>query len=137
MADGFSPRTSPTLSVAVVPDVGEIEAACVRLRIVVRIRSMARKSDRRRSEHSLSATEASRSFSEVLDRVEAGSRFLIRRRGRAVCLMAPPTVSSRRVSECLALLRGRTPVLLDERFSKDLSDILAGESVDERPSWDS
>lgn len=86
-------------------------------------------------ERRLSATEASRSFSKLLDRVEEGGRFLIHRRGRDICLVAPPPVVGRRASECLALLRGRSPVLLDDRFSKDLLEILAGEPIEERPSW--
>lgn len=51
--------------------------------------------------------------------------------------MAPPSVTGRRASECLAYLRARAPVLLDGRFGYDLLDILAGEPVEERPSWDS
>ena len=51
--------------------------------------------------------------------------------------MAPPPVSGRRGSECLALLRGRTPVLLDDGFGTELLDILAGETVEEPPPWDS
>ncbi len=90
-----------------------------------------------RCEKRVSATEASRSFSELLDRVESGGRFLIHRRGRDVCLVAPPPVSGRRASECLALLRGRSPVLLDDRFAPDLQEILAGEPFEERPLWDS
>jgi antitoxin (DNA-binding transcriptional repressor) of toxin-antitoxin stability system len=66
---------------------------------------MARRSDRAR-ELRMSATEASRSFSKLLDQVEAGRRFLIHRRGRDVCVMGPPPVLGRRISECLALLRG-------------------------------
>lgn len=98
---------------------------------------MKRKSDRRESERRISATEASRSFSHVLDEIENGRRFLVRRRGLDVCIMAPPPIAGRRASECLAYLRGRSPALLDERFSEDLLDILKGEPVEERPAWDS
>jgi hypothetical protein len=51
--------------------------------------------------------------------------------------MAPPPVVGRRASECLALLRARSPVVLDERFGEDLLGILAGEPADVRPSWGS
>ena len=86
----------------------------------------------------MSATEASRSFSNLLDQIESsGRRFLVHRRGRDICLMAPPGVVGRRASECLAYLRGRSPVVLDDRFGVDLLDVLAGERVEERPSWDS
>ena len=97
---------------------------------------MSTESDKR-YDRSLSATEASRSFSRLLNEVEAGRRFSIHRRGREVCVMAPPTVSERVASECLALVRARSPVLLDDQFSKDLMDVLATESVEEPPSWDS
>lgn len=85
----------------------------------------------------LTATEASRSFSKLLDEVEGGRRFLIHRRGRDVCVMVPPPILGRRASECLEILRGRSPVLLDDRFGEDLLEVLSGEPVDERPPWDS
>ena len=76
-------------------------------------------------------------FSKLLNDVEAGGRFLIQRRGRAICAMAPPPVESRKVSECVALLRGRPPVLLDEGFGDDLADLIDGEPLTEPPKWDS
>ena len=101
------------------------------------IRFMARKSDTS-GEKRLSATEASRSFSSLLDQVEAGARFLIQRRGQDICMMAPAPVRGRLASECLQLLRARSVVLLDEKFSTDLLQILAEECVEEKPSsWDS
>jgi len=98
---------------------------------------MARKSDKPGHPRRISATEASRSFSRVLDEVESGRRFLVHRRGHDVCIMAPPPVAGRRASECLRYLRGRPAVLLDDRFSTDLLDILTGEPIEERPAWDS
>jgi antitoxin (DNA-binding transcriptional repressor) of toxin-antitoxin stability system len=98
---------------------------------------MGKKSDKRIRERRISATEASRSFSRILDEVEAGRRFLIHRHGRDVCVVAPPPVPARRASECLAVLRGRSAVLLDDRFGADLLEVLATEPVEERPSWDS
>lgn len=98
---------------------------------------MAKKSDKAARDRRVSATEASRSFSRLLDQIESGRRFLIHRRGRDVCVMAPPAALSRRASECLAYLRTRSPVMLDDRFGEDLLKILEGEPPDERPSWDS
>ena len=89
------------------------------------------------SEKQLTATEASRSFSRILDEVEAGRRFLVRRHGRDVCVIAPAPVRGRRASECLALLRGRPPVVLDDRFGEDLSEVLAAEGIEERLAWKS
>lgn len=97
---------------------------------------MARKSDKGR-EQRVSATEASRTFSKLLDEVAAGRRFRIHRRGEDVCVMAPAPVLGRRASECLAILRGRAPVLLDDRFGRDLKAVLADEPREERPSWGS
>ncbi|MDE0026826.1 MAG: hypothetical protein OXP69_20640 [Spirochaetaceae bacterium] len=89
-------------------------------------------------EQRISATEASRSFSKLLDRIELqGGRFVVHRRGNDVCVMAPPPVAPRRASECIALLRNRSGVLLDGGFGGDLRDILAGEAVEEPPVWDS
>lgn len=97
---------------------------------------MRKKSDTRR-ERRISATEASRTFSRLLDEVAAGRRFRVHRRGRDVCAILPPPVSGRRASECLALIRSRPPVLLDDRFAKDLLEVLKREPVEERAEWDS
>jgi antitoxin (DNA-binding transcriptional repressor) of toxin-antitoxin stability system len=96
---------------------------------------MGKKSDKEATR--ISATEASRTFSKVLDGVETGRRFLVHRRGREVCIMAPPAAERRHASECLARLRGRSPVVLDDRFGEDLLDILTGELLEERPAWGS
>jgi len=87
--------------------------------------------------HRVSATEASRSFSRLLDEVERGHRFLVRRRGEDICVMAAPATTGRRASECLRLLRARPPVVLDGRFGDDLLEILAGEPIEHRHPWDS
>ena len=97
---------------------------------------MAKKSDIS-EEKRLSATEASRSFSSLLDQVEAGTRFLIQRRGQDICMMSPAPGRGRLASECLRLLRTRSAVLLDDKFSADLLQVLAEEGVEEKPTWDS
>lgn len=99
---------------------------------------MDRKSDSGNAvETRISATEASRSFSRLLDEIEEGRRFLVHRRGRDLCTMAPASLHGRRASECLELLRGRAAVLLDDEFSDDLLEILSEELPEERPSWGS
>lgn len=97
---------------------------------------MSKKSDSR-WERRISATEASRSFSRLLDEVENGHRFVVHRRGRDVCAITLPPADARRASECLDLLRSRSPVVLDTAFSADLLEVLEEEPVEERPSWDS
>jgi hypothetical protein len=98
---------------------------------------MTRKSDHPTPERRVSATVASRSFSRLLDEIEAGRQYLVHRRGQDVCVMAPPVPTDRLASECLARLRGRAGVVPDDRFGEDLLNILAGEAVEERPAWDS
>lgn len=51
--------------------------------------------------------------------------------------MSPPESDPRRGSECLALLRGRARVELDDRFGKDLTEIVTMEPSEDRPSWGS
>ena len=85
----------------------------------------------------MSATEASRSFSRILDEVERGARFVVNRRGRDVCAITAAPAVGRRASECIELLRGRPSVLLDDDFAADLLRILGEEVVEERPSWGS
>lgn len=97
---------------------------------------MSKESEKAAGER-ISATEASRAFSEILDRVEGGRRFLIHRHGRDVCEMRPPHIASRRASECLVLLRGRSAITLDDEFSADLLDVIASEPPEDLPSWDS
>lgn len=97
---------------------------------------MPRKSDRRprpARRRRVSATEASRSFADLLDRVEAGAQYLIHRRGKDVCLMSAPPVSGRTAGQCLEILRSRLPVQLDERFGKDLLAVIASETIDRSP----
>ncbi|MDQ3605554.1 MAG: type II toxin-antitoxin system Phd/YefM family antitoxin [Gemmatimonadota bacterium] len=101
-----------------------------------KLRFMRKKSDYR-GERRISATEASRSFSRLLDEVESGRRFVVHRRGRDVCAITSPPVDARRASECLALLHTRSPVKLDDTFSADLLEVLEEEVVEERPFWDS
>lgn len=99
---------------------------------------MADKSDNEsEAETRVSATDASRTFSQLLDEVEKGRRFLVHRRGRDVCVMSAPTTDNRRATECLAILKSRSPVLLDDGFTDDLIEVLTGELDEERPLWDS
>jgi len=97
---------------------------------------VAKQSDKRR-ERRISATEASRSFSHVLDEVEKGQRFLVERYGRDICVIASPSGSRRRASECLTILRARPRVLLDNGFGADLLKVIREEPAENRPQWDS
>ena len=78
----------------------------------------------------LSATEATRRFSDVLDAVEnRGETFLVVRRGRTVATIAPaPAASGARVKE---LLRAYRP---DRAWAAELAELRASVRVEER-SW--
>jgi antitoxin (DNA-binding transcriptional repressor) of toxin-antitoxin stability system len=95
---------------------------------------MALKSDKR--PRVISATEASRTFSAILDRIERGGELVVERQGRRVCLMTRAPAEGRRGSECLTRLQGRALVLLDDRFGEDLLEVIVGEPMDRRP-WES
>lgn len=97
---------------------------------------MNEESDKPKRRTRVSATEASRAFSDLLDKIEIGHSFIVRRHGRDVCVMTAPPVEGRRASQCLELLRGRPSSLLDDGFSRDLLDVVSTEA-EERPSWDS
>jgi antitoxin (DNA-binding transcriptional repressor) of toxin-antitoxin stability system len=76
----------------------------------------------------LTATEAARRFSDVLDQVEHdGETFLVERHGRVIASVAPAAAASGRTVK--ALLRAQ-PV--DARWSEDLAALRAGVEPQER-----
>ena len=76
----------------------------------------------------VSATDASRRFSDLLDAVEhAGERFTVIRRGKAVAHIEP--VSRGRGANVKALLRDRRP---DRSWAGQLSEVRDLLVVDER-----
>lgn len=101
---------------------------------------MVKKSDKLpTSERTVTATEASRSFSEILDEVEAGARIRVVRHGREVCVImsAPPELRRRTISEILASLEGKPEVTLDDKFGEDMKAILSRRRPRrKRPVWD-
>jgi antitoxin (DNA-binding transcriptional repressor) of toxin-antitoxin stability system len=76
----------------------------------------------------LSATEAARQFSGLLDEVERdGETFLVERHGRAVASIAPAAaVSGRTVKD---LLRSQTP---DPSWARELAELRASLGAQER-----
>ena len=83
----------------------------------------------------MTATEASRSFSDVLNRVAAGEEIEIQRNGAPVAVLAPPRrarlVSAERFRELMASLPR-----VDADFARDVMD--ARESVGPpEPRWPS
>ncbi|HUP33172.1 MAG TPA: type II toxin-antitoxin system prevent-host-death family antitoxin [Gaiellaceae bacterium] len=82
----------------------------------------------------MSATDAARSFSEVLNRVAAGEEIEIVRNGATVAVLGPPR---RRLlsREAFADLMGSAPSA-DDRFASDLRDIRADAGTPQS-SWQS
>jgi prevent-host-death family protein len=71
----------------------------------------------------ITATEAARSFSEVLTRVSQGEEIEVTRNGATVAVIGPPTKKRRLVpaEDLRALLSSLPPV--DEDFVRDLEQI--------------
>jgi len=84
----------------------------------------------------LSATEAARDFSRLLDEVEAGTPAIIERRSRPVALIIPAEIGPRRISDCLTARLARPSATLDRRFGSDLKQIVRGHPAGEPPAWD-
>ena len=84
----------------------------------------------------LTATQAARDFSHLLDQVEDGSEAVIERRGEAVAVIGPAESAPRRISECLSVKLPRASVRPDPDFARDLNDIVAGNPMGEPPAWD-
>ncbi len=82
----------------------------------------------------LTATDAARSFSALLNRVRAGEEFEITRSGAIVAVIGPPKrrlVSAERFREHLA---AAPPV--DDDFARDVREIRASVGAPESP-WPS
>jgi prevent-host-death family protein len=77
----------------------------------------------------VSATEAARNFSDLLDAVEhRGARFTIVRRGKAVAHLAPVTTGTG--AEAKALLSRHR---LDPGFASDVASVRSLLEIEERP----
>jgi prevent-host-death family protein len=81
----------------------------------------------------MTATEASRNFSAVLDRVQAGEEIEIVRNGALVAVIRPLAVKKQwlTAAEFRELMRSLPPV--DEDFIKDLDDIRQESGFPEDP----
>jgi len=80
-------------------------------------------SDRIQSMTRLTATDASRTFSDVLNRVAAGEEIEITRNGAAVAVIGPPSRRQRRLPpDAFRELMESLP-RVDEDFVRDLDEI--------------
>ena len=82
----------------------------------------------------ITATEAARSFSDLLNRIATGEEVEITRNGATVAVISPPRTRFLSAERFRALIAGAPPV--DERFAEDVRlsrhEI---ESVDEDSAW--
>jgi prevent-host-death family protein len=77
----------------------------------------------------ITATEAARSFADLLDAVEhRGERFTIVRRGKAIAILEP--MNDGHGADVKALLRRHRP---DPQWAKDLADVRSVVEIEERP----
>lgn len=82
----------------------------------------------------MTATEAARAFSEVLNRVAGGEEIEITRAGAPVAVIGPPRTRLVPAERFLELIRAAPPV--DEDFVRDLETIRADVGPPE-PRWPS
>lgn len=82
----------------------------------------------------LTATEAARNFSEILNRATAGEEIEITRSGATVAVIGPPRARLLSAERFRELMRSAPPV--DEEFVNDLREIRAGAGPVES-SWPS
>jgi prevent-host-death family protein len=77
----------------------------------------------------LSATDAARRFSELLDAVERrGESFLVVRRGHAVARIEPARAANGKLVK--QVLRANPP---DRRWARELRELRAGLAIEDRP----
>lgn len=82
----------------------------------------------------MTATEASRSFSDVLDRVAAGEQIEVTRGGVTVATIAPPRVRLMSAARLASLLDEAPPV--DASFADDVRAVRATlDAVPEGDPW--
>ena len=79
----------------------------------------------------LSATEAARHFSDVLNRVAEGEEIEIVRNGAPVAVITPPRIRLLPPGRLVALLEALPPV--DEEFASDLRRVRSETGVPEDP----
>lgn len=79
----------------------------------------------------MTATEASRNFSQLLDAIERGETVTITRGRRPVAEITP--ARQRTGADLRAALARTTPP--DDRFASDIADAMALVTIEERNPW--
>ena len=84
----------------------------------------------------ISATDAARNLSDLLNRVQyRGEQFIIVRNGAQIAEVSPPPDSGTTLGELVRQLSELPPV--DEKFREDLSEIRASQPPVPESRWDS
>ncbi|HKX00138.1 MAG TPA: hypothetical protein VJN43_20530 [Bryobacteraceae bacterium] len=92
---------------------------------------------RLRAKHErLTATQAARDFSALLDRIESGGEAVIERHSHPVAILSPAAAAPRRLSACAGMPIARPSARADAQFAKDLEAIIRGNPAAESPSWE-
>lgn len=84
----------------------------------------------------LTATEAARDFSRLLDRIQEGAEAIIERHSEPVARVVGAAGTPRRISECMAIRIARPSVAPDPDFARDLQDIIKGNPAGEVSEWE-
>ena len=84
----------------------------------------------------LTATQAARDFSRLLDRIEAGGEAVIERHSHPVAVISQAAAVPRSLSECMAVRLARPSARPDVRFAADLEDVIRGNPAAEPPAWE-
>lgn len=83
----------------------------------------------------MTASEASRNFSAVLDSVEHGETVVVTRSGRRIASIAPAPAATGAVLNAV-LARWRGSAALDDAFSESIGTARAAASIeDDRDPW--
>lgn len=83
----------------------------------------------------MSATDAARRFSEVLNRVASGEEIEVTRAGAPVAVIGPPKVRLLSAERFRELLASAPPV--DDSFAEDLREIRRSVGPPDAPIWPS
>lgn len=84
----------------------------------------------------ISATQAAREFSRLLDRIQQGAEFVIERHSEPVAEIGPSGQAPRKLSDCVALVLRRNSARADPDFGSDITDILKMRTTEEPPAWE-
>ncbi len=85
----------------------------------------------------ITATEAARQFSDILNRVKyRGDEFIVERGGEAICRISPAgATSSFTLGDFVQLMESLEPV--DPEFARDVQEIVRSQPVEvPRSRWD-